>query len=351
MRIERLDIFTFPVPFKVVFRHAAARRDRAENIIVVARSACGRVGYGEGCPRRYVTGETVQSSIAFIQQHAVAIVANIQDLDGLKNWIDANRGAIDQNPAAFCAIELALLDLLGKIAGRPIEDILGIPRLGGAYRYSAVLGDAPYLAYWWQFRRYRGGGFRDFKVKVSGNPGRDRRKIGVFRNNPDPALRVRLDANNLWHQADDCIRHINGLSYDFFAIEEPLQEGDLPGLHNCARRIAPVPRKVAYGVVSRASTSRGALSCLTVGCCLCRLQERVNACGLMLQGLRDSRRRRASPLSGRLVRIQQRCPAVVNQVVELAVVETKLFLQRHDIGVRNLMGPALPAPPGHDRFL
>ena len=60
----------------------------------MARSACGRVGYGEGCPRHYVTGETVQSGIAFIQQHAEAIVANIQDLDGLKNWIDANRGVL-----------------------------------------------------------------------------------------------------------------------------------------------------------------------------------------------------------------------------------------------------------------
>ncbi len=229
MRIERLDIFTFPIPFKVVFRHASAKRDRAENIIVVARSECGRVGYGEGCPRSYVTGETLRSSAAFIQQHEETIVGNVQDIDGLKTWIDANRGAIDQNPAAFCAVELALLDLLGKIAERPIEDVLGIPRLSGIYRYSAVLGDAPYLAFWWQFRRYWGRGFRDFKVKVSGDPDRDRRKISVFRKRTDPALRVRLDANNLWHSADDCISHINGLSHEFFAIEEPLQEGDLSG--------------------------------------------------------------------------------------------------------------------------
>ena len=229
MRIERLDVFTFPIPFKVVFRHSSAKRDRAENIIVVARSECGRVGYGEGCPRSYVTGESLRSSAAFIQQHEETIIGNVQDIDGLKTWIDANRGAIDQNPAAFCAVELALLDLFGKIAERPIEDVLDIPRISGIYRYSAVLGDAPYLAYWWQFRRYWGRGFRDFKVKVSGDPGRDWRKISAFRKKEDPALRVRLDANNLWHSAADCISHINGLSYDFFAIEEPLQEGDLSG--------------------------------------------------------------------------------------------------------------------------
>ena len=216
MRIIRLDIFTFPIPFKVVFRHASANRDRAENIIVVAHSECGQAGYGEGCPRVYVTGETLRSSAEFIRQHEEAIVGNVQDIDGLRTWIDANRDAIDQNPAAFCAVELALLDLFGKIAGRPLEDVLGIPRISDIYRYSAVLGDAPFLAYWWQFRRYWSRGFRDFKVKLSGDPGRDRRKIDVFRKKNDPALRVRLDANNLWRSAASCISHINGLSYDFF---------------------------------------------------------------------------------------------------------------------------------------
>ena len=241
MRLERLDVFTFPIPFKVVFRHASARRDRAENIIVAARSACGRTGYGEGCPRSYVTGETVRSGAAFIRQHAAAMVADIQDVDGLKTWIDANRGVIDQNPAAFCAVELALLDLLGKITGRPIEDVLGIARLGGTTRYAAVLGDAPYLAYRWQFQRYWGSGFRDFKVKISGDPARDRRKINVFRKQQDPALRVRLDANNHWRAADACIDYINRLSYPFFAIEEPLQQGDLAGFSHvgeaCRTRI------------------------------------------------------------------------------------------------------------------
>lgn len=104
-----------------------------------------------------------------------------------------------------------------------------MPRLTGRFQYSAVLGDAPYLAYWWQYRRYWNQGFRDFKIKLSGDPRRDRRKIGLFRNKAYPPPRVRLDANNFWSSADACIRHIKGLSYDVFAIEEPLHEGDLAG--------------------------------------------------------------------------------------------------------------------------
>ena len=60
MRIQRLEVSSFPVPFRAVFRHASASRAQAENLIVAAYSDCGKVGYGEGCPRRYVTGETVE---------------------------------------------------------------------------------------------------------------------------------------------------------------------------------------------------------------------------------------------------------------------------------------------------
>ena len=234
-RITSLELFTFPVPFKVVFRHASAKRDRAENVIVLVRSDCGRVGYGEGCPRSYVTGETVASAIDFLQLQAASIVAAVDGIDSLREWIEANRTAIDENPAAFCALELAILDLLGKVGGEPIEAVLGIPRLSRDFRFSAVLGDAPFPVYWWQLRRYWRRGFRDFKVKLSGDAARDRRKIGLFRGKTDSDPRVRLDANNFWQSADDCIRHIKDLSYGFYAVEEPLRKGDLAGFAEVAK--------------------------------------------------------------------------------------------------------------------
>jgi L-alanine-DL-glutamate epimerase-like enolase superfamily enzyme len=229
MRIEQLQVFRFPVPFKVVFRHASASRAQAENIIVAAGSDCGQVGYGEGCPRRYVTGETVAGGVTFIREHADAITDAVHDVASLRAWIAAQRDIIDRNPAAFCAVETAILDLIGKAEERPVEDLLDIPRVAGRYQYSAVLGDAPFPAFWWQFRRYWKQGFRDFKVKVSGEARRDRAKMDLFRKKADPALRVRLDANNHWTDPEACVRHITGLPYKVFAIEEPLRAGDLDG--------------------------------------------------------------------------------------------------------------------------
>ena len=232
MRIERLDVFSFPVPFKVVFRHASASRAHAQNIIVTATSECGQVGYGEGCPRDYVTGETVAGGIAFIRTTAEALKDGVHDEQDLKTWIDTHQNMIDDNPAAFCAVEIAILDLIGKVKGQPIEEIVGLPRLSGSFSYSAILGDAPYLANRWQLFRYWSNGFRDFKIKASGDLMRDQRKLRAFKRKTDPALRLRLDANNLWASAETCIGHVEALDHDIFAIEEPLQQGDLDGFKN-----------------------------------------------------------------------------------------------------------------------
>lgn len=235
MRITRLSVHAFPVPFKVVFRHASASRDRALNLIVAAHGEDGLIGYGEGCPRQYVTGETVQTGQTFIRHHAESLVANVRDVASLRMWAAEHEAAVDRNPAAFCAAETAILDLLGKATGEPLEALLGLARLGGRFQYSAVLGDAPHLAYVWQLRRYRRRGFTDFKVKLSGEPKRDRRKLLALRGVAD---RVRFDANNLWTVAQDCIGHLQGLPDRPFAIEEPLAQGDLDGFQAVGEALA-----------------------------------------------------------------------------------------------------------------
>ncbi len=234
MRLASLEVFSFPMPFRAVFRHASARRDRTENLIVAASSNNGLTGYGEGCPRSYVSGETVAGGLAFVDRHRDSLVNDVHDVPSLKSWIGEHGAEIDRNPAAFCAIELAILDLLGQAAASPVEDLLGIPALSGEYRYSAVLGDAPYPVFRWQYHRYRRFGFHDFKIKLSGDLPKDRRKIRVFRAAPD-VLQVRLDANNFWESPDVCVGHVNALQHPFLAIEEPLKAGDFEGFGQVAR--------------------------------------------------------------------------------------------------------------------
>ena len=47
------------LPFVGAFSHAAAERSRSSSIVVRLQTDDGTVGFGEGCPREYVTGETM----------------------------------------------------------------------------------------------------------------------------------------------------------------------------------------------------------------------------------------------------------------------------------------------------
>ena len=137
-----VELATFPTSFRVAVRHASAVRDATENIIVRVRTASGAVGVGEGCPRRYVTGETVESARTFLRGAAPEAAASAETVDGLRAWMTGHRESIDANPAAFCALELALLDALARHQGVPVERLLGCPELNGSFRYTAVIGDS-----------------------------------------------------------------------------------------------------------------------------------------------------------------------------------------------------------------
>ena len=221
--LRRLTLSRLGIPFKTAFRHASAERAETSSLWVEAVSDDGVVGYGESCPRSYVTGETLASARDFFLRHRDALCAEVDGLDALQFWVDAHAEDLDADPAAWCAIELAILDLLAKHTGKTVEAILGLPPLSGRFRYTAVLGDAGSDAFRSTLERYLAHGFNDFKLKLSGDAERDRDKIRVLRVLASESIRVRVDANNLWEDADDAIAFLCALDYPFFAVEEPIR--------------------------------------------------------------------------------------------------------------------------------
>ena len=114
MKLVKLDLKKIEIPFHERFTHSSAERSETESIWVTAQSESGKIGYGESCPRSYVTGETLISAKEFFTQHFQDLIGAISSLEDLKLWMDTHNAEIDNNPAAWCAIELALLDLLPR---------------------------------------------------------------------------------------------------------------------------------------------------------------------------------------------------------------------------------------------
>jgi len=231
--IEAIQADSLAIPFKQSFTHAAAARASTQAIWVTA-SGGGVVGYGEGCPREYVTGESLGSALTFVATHASIWCQDIRDLDDLKDWVRAHEREIDANPAAWTAVELALLDIFSKARGTAVESLLGLPPLKGQFHYTAVLGDAPPKDFERQLTRYCQAGFRSFKIKLAGDAHRDLAKVQALQAVGIAPQSVRADANNLWGDADTAMAALQSLQFQFFALEEPLRAGDYVGMARMA---------------------------------------------------------------------------------------------------------------------
>lgn len=225
------------IPFHTAFRHASATRSETQSLWVEARSSDGTVGYGEGCPREYVTGESLRSSVEFFQKYRISIASEIHDLASLKDWSETHRVQINHYPAAWCAVELALLDLFAKEASQTIEQYLGLPKLDGSFRYTAVLGDSDLPTFQRQLARYQAIQFSDYKIKISGDFPRDQAKFDAVLATGVPPNRIRLDANNVWKSAKDAVEYLQPIAKFFHAIEEPIGAEHYPGMLQIAQSL------------------------------------------------------------------------------------------------------------------
>jgi L-alanine-DL-glutamate epimerase-like enolase superfamily enzyme/pimeloyl-ACP methyl ester carboxylesterase len=227
----RLHFSELRVPLKTTFRHASAARTHGESLWVEASRGAHR-GYGEGCPRSYVTGETRASCRQWLKTWHEAIQCECASLDALRVWLAEHSAAVDASPSAWCAIECALLDLFAREHGQSVEALLGLAPPGGPHVYSAVLGnDAP-----WKTRflidQYCILGLTDFKVKLGGDLEIDRQKLRSIAEltawHGVTSHRVRVDANNLWADTPDrALEYLRALDCDLFGVEEPVKPRDV----------------------------------------------------------------------------------------------------------------------------
>ena len=235
MILEHIELTKLEIPFRVSFKHASAERTMTETVIAIAHSENAVMGYGEGCPRSYVTGESIDSCMEFIASNHHNIVL-IDSIDSLRAYVSGNQPAIDKNPAAWCAIETSILDLLGKSEKKSIEAVLDVPEIQGSFLYTAVLGVSNLKVFSVQLAQYVQIGFNDFKVKISGDAATDASNIAAILY-ARPEAKIRLDANNLWSHADEATTYLSALSPHFWAVEEPIKSRDYAGLAILADRL------------------------------------------------------------------------------------------------------------------
>jgi len=228
-----LNYGVFDSPMRFNFKHASAQRSATQNVIVKLTDKDSCSGYGEGCPREYVTGETSSTVTTFINEYGTTIAQEASDLQKLQHWINSNEQLTDSNPSAFAAIEIAIIDLLAKRKQVSVEELLNIPTLSDTIPFTAVIGDCSIGKMRLITTAYRLYGFKDFKVKLSGNLSKDQARLSAIPTD----CRIRVDANNLWPEPQLCIDYCRQLHCAIWAIEEPVNAFDYSAMTKIANAL------------------------------------------------------------------------------------------------------------------
>jgi len=215
---------------KTTIRHAASTRSEGESIWIQAERQ-EQKGYGEGCPRTYVAGDDLDSSLSWVRDNFSSAGIDFSTLDDLRQWVFSHEKIIDQYPSAWCAVEMAVLDLMAREEGCTVERLLGLSDNTHHGRYSAVLGDDTGWRFAALMDQYLIRGLQDFKIKIMGDLERDKEKLDLLESlstqHRISLPRIRLDANNLWKdRCDEAVAFVRALGLSrIYAVEEPVRAG------------------------------------------------------------------------------------------------------------------------------
>lgn len=235
MKIKAIDTFIVTLPFRFSFGHSLASRAQSTNLIVKVTLDDGTVGFGEGVPRDYVTGENAETAELNVLQHYAPrlIAADVsQSTNILQTLMETFfELGLDQKTqgASWCALELAVLDATARAHGQTVATLKGGVRQP-YIRYGGVVpfgGKKALLAILSFYKLY---GFQTVKIKVGKDLQSDVECVKLTRKIMGENVTLRIDANCAW-TADQTLRAIEAMApYKVASIEQPVPATDLDGL-------------------------------------------------------------------------------------------------------------------------
>lgn len=207
--IKRLEVMSVDLPFRLTFKHAAAARKASSSVFIRCVTESGAVGYGESLPREYVTGESQTSTHELLRDTLLPrlIGKSFDDYSQVKKFLTSCNGKSPvewgkgdaAQTAAWCAVDLALLDAFGHHFGQPVT-ATEPAEINPDYRYSAVISASGGWPLYKTLLKLRVFGIRQVKVKLGG--GIDLKAIRTIARALGRQSDVRIDLNMLWDKAE-----------------------------------------------------------------------------------------------------------------------------------------------------
>lgn len=241
MRVVELEARHIRIPLKRKVTHASHVRTETDNVVVRCVLSDGSVGFGEGVPRDYVTGETIDFSLELLKRSNLGqqldadcpdFPAAVHLAERLKLAPVPNDDRMIQGNAARCAVELALLDAFGRSLGEPLTKVTELVtpdlyRFRDRVQYSGVIGNPR----GWKKRLYplvyRLAGFSQVKLKVGITGQDDVKRTKTIRRWLGRNIDLRIDANEAWTSAEVVARIRELEPFGITSVEQPVKHEDV----------------------------------------------------------------------------------------------------------------------------
>ena len=266
MKITSAQLFVLRIPFVEAFAHSIRSRTYSDSIVVRVEAANGTVGYGEAVARPYVTGETVESCLAYMAEMLWPIVQQTdypmppEGEQGALDWLQEvaetlstrcanssdSEGVVAWN-AAKTGWELALVDCLLKQEGRSLGLLL--PPKQSSVTYSGVITASQVDQAGKMAKRFKQFGLPHLKVKVTGTA--DRERIATIRAAVGPTVSLRIDGNGAYtvESAITACQELAEFSID--SAEQMIPRGDPAALARVQATV-PIPQMADESLITLA---------------------------------------------------------------------------------------------------
>ncbi len=257
MRIAQLTAYHVLIPLRKPIKHASHARTETDTLIVRCELDDGTIGWGEGLPRPYVTGEDIDAAweifatsdlpqrLGFSWSSLPELIEPLREFQLPRTLQDERRCF---GHSVRCALELALLDAACRAQNRPLSSVVElvdetkairqqVPRV----RYSAAFTA---MSFWGQVSRalkLRLFGFHQSKVKVGVAGVDDRALLRRLRWLLGKSFDLRIDANEAWSCENLEAKLAELTPFGITAVEQPVPHAQVAGLAALRPRLgAPI---------------------------------------------------------------------------------------------------------------
>jgi len=253
--IRRVDAIPVALPLKTPMKMAAETITAAQNLLVRIEAADGTVGWGEAASAPTMTGDTQGGLVAAVRDHLAPMLTG-QDARDWAALRPSLHRALLGNGGAHSAVEMAVLDLIGRATGKRLIDLVGRPRRNSV-KPMWLLGNKTAEEDVAEAHARQQAGFDFFKLKIGVKPLVKEIAIAF-------AVREALPHTPLCADANCGLTLAAARSYvektrkaRLMFVEQPLAYDDIEGLKKLARG-TKVPIGIDEGIHSFADITTSA---------------------------------------------------------------------------------------------